>query len=381
MHSQRAGFSVSGNFDKTETERLLALARQNDGPHRLTLFMSVVHLFEMTDDRLSGGERALVASILRQLSHEVEMSIRQRLAERLAQSTQAPRELLMLLADDVIEVAYPILVGSTLLNEPDLLEIIQSRSNQHRMAIALRQDISPGLADALIAAGDDAVIVTLLNNFSGPLSRTSLEHLVSRSENVEGLCEPLLRRTDLPPDLAQLMFGWVSEALRSYILENFEIAPSTLRNALVPARDEAISEALEMIDPAQRLVDKLHAAGDLRPTFLLKHLTRGDVILFEFTFAKLSDLSPVFIRRIIYESTGEGLALACAALGIDRSVFATMFRLTRRARREPEVLTPEKILRVKHIFETMDRSGAHSALRIWARERGYFTASTGQAPN
>jgi hypothetical protein len=191
----------------------------------------------------------------------------------------------------------------------------------------------------------------------------------------------VLRRTDLPPDLAQLMFGWVSEALRSYILENFEIDPSTLRNALVPARDEAISEAMEMIDPAQRLVDKLHAAGDLRPTFLLKHLTRGDVILFEFTFAKLSDLSPVFIRRIIYESTGEGLALACAALGIDRSVFATMFRLTRRARREPEVLTPEKILRVKHIFETMDRSGAHSALRIWARERGYFTASTGQAPN
>ncbi len=372
---------MSGSFDETETERLLALARQKDGPHRAALFMSVVHLLEMTDDRLSGAERPLVANILRQLSHEVEMSIRQRLAERLAQSTQAPRELLLLLADDVIEVAYPILVGSTLLSEPDLLEIVQSRSNQHRMAIALRQDISPGLADALIAMGDDEVIVTLLNNFSAPLSRTSLEQLVIRSENVEILCGPLLRRTDLPPDLAQLMFGWVSEALRAYILENFEIDPSTLRNALVPARDEAIIETLEMIDPAQRLVDKLHAAGDLRPTFLLKHLTRGDVVLFEFTFAKLSDLSPVVIRRIIYEATGEGLALACAALGIDRSVFATMFRLTRRARREPEVLTPEQILRVKNIFETMDRSGAHSALRMWARERGFFAASSAQAPN
>jgi len=372
---------LSGSFDETETERLLALARLRDAPHRGALFMSIVHLLEITDDRLQAAERELVANILRQLSHEVEMSIRQRLAERLAQSTQAPRELLLLLADDVIEVAYPILVGSTLLSEPDLLEIVQSRTNQHRMAIALRQDVSPSLADALIAAGDDEVILTLLNNTAATLSPVALEHLVVRSENVESFCAPLLRRTDLPPEMAQLMYGWVSEVLRSYILENFQIDPSTLRQALAPAVDEAIGEVLEMIEPAQRLVDKLHAAGDLRPTFLLKHLTRGEVVLFEFTFAKLCDLSPVVLRRVIYETTGEGLALACAALGIDRSVFATLFRLTRRARREPDVLSPEQILRVKHIFETLDRSGAHFALRVWARDRGFFSASQGNPPN
>ena len=64
--------------------------------------------------------------IMRQLTHEVEMSLRIRLAERLvAQKGNAQHDLVVVLANDRIEVAHPMLVASEVLDDEDLIEIVQ----------------------------------------------------------------------------------------------------------------------------------------------------------------------------------------------------------------------------------------------------------------
>ena len=351
-----------------EAKRLLELARKAPAEGRGELFTGVVAFLEREDGNLGPRERAIASDILRYLVHDVEMAIRRQLAERLAGQNVAPRELVVLLANDRIEVAYPILTLSPVLKEPDLLEIVRVRTAQHRLAVALRRDISARLSEALIATGNEDVIATLLDNPHANIPPSALSRLVSESERVDRYRRPLLHRSDLPPDLARRMYAWVSDALRSYIVERYSLDREGLDAALRASRDAALSEAMARLQPSQRLIDKLHGAGDLGPPFLIKALMRGEVGVFDVAFAKLMGTDVALARRILYEPTGEGLAVACKAVGIDRSVFNTLFRLTRKARGEPEALARDQATRIHALFETLNRTGAAQTIGRWAAD-------------
>src|SRR5207247_6482663 len=93
--------------------------------------------------------------------------------------------------------------------------------------------------------------------------------------------------------------------------------------ALIVARD---SER-EMME--RRLIDKLHAAGQLRPGYLVRALREGRLNLFTAALAMLGRFEADHIRRAIDSDQPELLALACAAVGIDRSVFPTILEMVR----------------------------------------------------
>ena len=130
---------------------LLELARDRSRTGRAILVDAVGDLITAPESAFSERETALMNDILQKLVQEVETSVRQALAERLANSGQAPRDLIVQLANDEIEVARPVLLNSPLLDEPTLIEIVRNRSREHQLAIALRSSIGEPVSDALIA--------------------------------------------------------------------------------------------------------------------------------------------------------------------------------------------------------------------------------------
>ena len=115
---------------------LLELARDKSIEGRTRMVAIVGDLFFDTQTVLTDRERGLMTDILRQLIHDVEMSVRKLLAQRLATEPFAPRELVVSLANDDYEVAHPILVESVVLQDIELIEIIRHRSLEHQLAIA-----------------------------------------------------------------------------------------------------------------------------------------------------------------------------------------------------------------------------------------------------
>ena len=81
-------------------------------------------------------------------------------------------------------------------------------------------------------------MTTLLQNATAEISRATLEYLVKQSGRIDAYQEAILRREDLPVDLAKRMYRWGSDALRQYIVENFEIDKNELSRLL----DDAIEE-------------------------------------------------------------------------------------------------------------------------------------------
>jgi uncharacterized protein (DUF2336 family) len=85
----------------------------------------------------------------------------------------------------------------------------------------------------------------------------------------------------------------------------------------------------EQADMERRLLAKLHSAGQLRPSYLLRALREQRLGLFMTALAMLGGYSVDDIRRSIDADRPDILALACLSVGVDRGAFSTLLSLVR----------------------------------------------------
>ena len=354
--------------DMSDMGRLAQLAMNpQGGASREEIYLAVASLYRIQGAGLNTRERELMREILRRLTRDVEMAIRIALAQRLAEDTTAPHDLIMLLVDDTIEVARPLILNSPLLTETDVLRLIADAGVAHQEAVAGRPNIGIPVTDALVKTGHDSVLLALVRNVTARISDRSFATLVEKSKALTGLQGPLIRRPDLPPRLANNMCEWVSDALKDHIKTNYTITPKNLEAALTDAklavRSEPVGPTDVPADSAQKLVDKLAASGQLKAGFLMRVLSQGQTDLFDLAFAKLMNMDLAAFRIAFYERGAPVVALACRAAGIDRSVFATIFNLSRQSRGMSSVLNPPDTTAVDKVFTTLTRQAAMDELR------------------
>src|SRR5690606_36938397 len=111
--------------DMSDMSRLAQLAiNPQNGASREEIYLAVASLYRIQGAGLNQRERELMRDILRRLTRDVEMAIRVALAQRLTEDTSAPHDLILLLVDDSIEVARPLILHSPLLTESDMLRLI-----------------------------------------------------------------------------------------------------------------------------------------------------------------------------------------------------------------------------------------------------------------
>jgi uncharacterized protein (DUF2336 family) len=345
--------------------RLLQLARESSTQSRAELIDSLGEFIGQREELRNPRERQLISEILSRLLKDAEISVRRRLAERLAREPDAPLDLIIQLAGDEIDVARPVLLDNVALRDQDLIELVEHRTMQHRLAIAMRQMVSEPVSAALVEAGEDDVARALLENPGARIDRPSYAKLVTRSQGSTVLQEPLLNRQDLDVDLAERMYGWVSVALRRHIVQNFDVDPKLL--------DDAIRDALRTVnaDHARQTGqgasnDRIaRALADSRgedPAMLLNLLRAGEVGLFEALFARMTGLRTTLARRAIYEPGGRPLAVACRASGIQKPIFAAIFLLARQARPGDKSVDPKELPNALSFFDALEETAARTTL-------------------
>ncbi|MBC8242518.1 MAG: DUF2336 domain-containing protein [Alphaproteobacteria bacterium] len=358
-----------------EVRGLFKLAQEKSKAGRESLYVAIGDLFERRAEELQPAEREMMLEILQRLSQDVEMSVRANLSNRLSEDSDAPYDLIRMLANDEVQVAYKLLTSSPVLRDADLIEVLRHRTMQHQLAVAIRKNISEEVSAALVETGSEDVIVTLLNNQDARISTDILEYLAEESRRIDSFQKPLVRRPDLPTELAERMYYWVSAAVRNYIVENYDVDIDDLDDQMSAAVSDVLETNAEQSGvAAERLVDRLFDAGSLSAEFALKSLNQGQVSIFEFAFAKLVGIRPVLARRIIYEPGGEALGIACQAIGLERSIYLQFYQLTRKARDTDNRLSKDEVVRLTQFYGSITRESAFLVLRKWQRDKRYLNA-------
>ena len=274
---------------------------------------------------------------------DAEREVRRRLGERIANVTWAPKALIHVLALDDIEIARPIIAASPLLDDRDLIRLLVEATLEHQIEVARRPGIGAVVVEAILEGGEPSLLAALADNITAVLPHDGMARLVEASRLTPGLRAPLTRHPQLTGDLAVTLYAWIGEALRTALIERFRLDPAALNPALDNAVNDASAEpfgrpvtlerAEERAATEQRLVEKLDAAGQLRPGYLLRALREHKLSLFEAALSRLAGVALSDLQAAMTSDRPEILALACLAAGIDRSVFPTLLARVRELNR------------------------------------------------
>lgn len=309
---------------------LLTLAHSRTLEDRQRLLMGVMALCDQ-HPAASQDLSPVLTDIFLVLARQAEHDIRKALSERLATATWAPAALINILALDEIEIARPIISGSPILRDEDLLRILVEASLEHQIEVARRPRISARVADAILDQAHPAPLTALAGNASAEISAEGLRRLVDHSRRLAALRAPLIRHPRLNETLARELYSWIGTALRESVQERFAITDLQLNEAV----DDAVQSAFSALgsrptpepdDPDRdemdrRLVAKLQAAGQLRPGYLIRAVREKKLGLFQHALSVLGGLSLAQVRACLSHTTPEALYYACASVGIDRAVF------------------------------------------------------------
>ena len=311
--------------DAPLSDRLTELAEEKSSDKRRDLLRELTDAFMVSPTDHSEAESAHYDAILSQVAYEVEASLRQELAERLADVPNAPRGIVYKLAHDELNVASPVLTRSKALKDEDLVRIIREKGPGHIKAITRRAELNESVTSEIVDRGDDDVLVSLAKNRGARISRPSMEKMVKRSETVEALQAPLVRREDIPPDLLNEMYFTVGAALRQEILKKNQNLDSQMVDQLIADSQETViaaSRSGEYANSAERYVAGLEANGELREKTLAELLESGRKLEFTYAFARLVGIDHPTALRILSDKTFEPLTIACRAAEFDQTTFA-----------------------------------------------------------
>jgi uncharacterized protein (DUF2336 family) len=319
------------------------LARSRAPADRERLLMAIVDLCGGAEDAVHAPPvQDLLSSIFLDLVAGAEHEIRSHLSVKLAQAEWPPVSLVNVLALDDIEIARPIIASSPVLRDVDLVRLLIEATIEHQIEVASRPSIGAPVIETIISQGAAPVMTALASNDTAEISPTAMKRLVEASQSISAMRSPLARHPRLTGDMAERLYQWVGQSLRSAIVSRFRVDVAALDRAIAEAVDEAHARPASPQGLARptnaaqaaveaRLIIKLQAAGQLRPSYLLRALREGKLALFETALCALGDFKPEEVRQALTCDRPEVLALACAAVGVDKGAFASIVELVRRS--------------------------------------------------
>lgn len=306
----------------------------------------------------------LFDAVFNELITEIETTARFELSVKLAGIGNAPRRVVRRLAqDDQIAIAGPLLQHSERLDEPDLLSVAKSKSQQHLLAISYRRWIAQPITDVLVRRGDREVIRNVAGNSGANLSQFGFAALVHKAEKDGILAEKIGQRADLPEPLLRDLFLQATRVVQKRLLATATPdSQAKIQRVLAEISGEFGTDPSAPNIAANQITGvRPSSAGNVDEAALAKCATEGR---YDDTVAGLAALCKIPLanmHRILANKHAEPAIVACKALGFGWSTARAIILLQRNGL---GVSSHSLESKYRH-FEKLSASGAQDVMRLW----------------
>jgi uncharacterized protein (DUF2336 family) len=342
---------------------------------RHALLKRLADVVSLPASRINAFERAVTGDLLVEMLRQASPQERRRVAARLTPLAELPDSVARLLLRDAPEIAGLLIEQCAALNDADLVGCARDAGPEHRLIMAGRRGLSEIVTETLVRFAEIDTIEEVLRNSSARLSQSGIEAVVALSRKQPRLCGPLLKRPELRPSGAYVMFWWCGAEERRIILQRFAVSRESMQemseDVFAMAAKEAWSDpvsrkALQFIERRQRN----RAAIEKSPYDGLEHaiavaaqsgLSRE--LASEIAF--LAGVKPLTGAKILGDTGGEPLAILCKATGLSRGDLLNLWRSMRRPETTVEGLVHPDLDRVQVTYEMLAVDRAQTVLRYW----------------
>lgn len=320
---------------------LLARDTSTSGRGRLLCDLSRLILVERNADET---ELEIFFDIVRAILSTAAASDRREFAEAAADHRKVPHDVILVLADDEIRVAEPVLQRSVDLTDLDLIALAETKGDEHRLAIAARVSLSGAVTEVLVRNGSDAVLHRLGANPGAEFSDETVRELQNRAEKDEELFRILIER----PDLADVLARCMRDTLRRIVEKSrtsHETAVAAARRAEAPSRGPKILDApapegagnapraaapLADRPDVARLVARIRAGETTLDAAVVELADADHHADLACLLGEIAGIDESQVLRVLVRADSVGIATVARGLGLADATYARMVELRQR---------------------------------------------------
>ena len=342
---------------------------------RHALLKRLADVVSLPASRINAFERSVTGDLLVEMLRLALPEDRRRVAARLAPLAELPNALARMLLRDEPAIAGLLIEQCASLSDADLVACARDATIDHRFLMASRRGLSEVVTETLLSFGEAVLFVGVLLTPTARLSQPAIEAVVRLSRQAPGLCAHLLRRPELRPSGAYVMFWWCGPEDRKTILQRFAVSREVMQEVAEDVfamaaeenwQDPVSRKALQFIERRQRN----RAAIEKSPFRDLEHAVeaaaqRGLSREIASELAYLSGIKPVTGAKILGDPGGEPVAILCKATGLTKTDLLNLWRSMRRPETTEAGGLHPAWERVQVTFDMLAVDRAQTVLRYW----------------
>lgn len=343
---------------------LASIGTAKDSEGRRELARQVATLFFVAEERgLEAGQSDKFGEVLCKLLAEMTLENQIGLSEKMSVSPNAPRDLARALAMSEIDIAQSMIRNSTVLRDDDLIEISQSTSTDHRLAMSKRENLSAGVTDSLISFEEGVVMRSVASNKTAQISDTGFSTLARNANGDAELLQQLAQRPDLPVDsgrqIMSLLDAEGKEKLSYLMTQNGKSFDELVAKSKQQVSVEKIAESSQRISAKAYAEDVKSGRRSLSEvTSMLAQDRRAKCI--SVVFSAVSMLSETKVYHAVVNVDGQLLALMARALDLPFATYRQVDEMRRSLVKLP--FGSEDKLRIS--YENLNADEAKKTMRL-----------------
>jgi uncharacterized protein (DUF2336 family) len=277
------------------------------------------------------GERREHALItLTYLVNDPSPLVRSALAKELALSIDAPRHILLALANDQPDVAAEVIINCGLLSDDDLIEIAACGSDMTQALIASRSGLSVGLCAALCEIADASTLLALMSNPTAALNAHHYNRIACRFAHRSEIRAALLGRCELLPQARHAILRSVATDMRSDEFLTAFLGSERLNHILSDSCEDALINLIEQAPEKylSEIVGTLIAEEQLSVPLLVKlcALGQGEFLVHAISMLSLVEITKA--RKIIANGRASSIMALFSSAGLPKAVQAALCDIT-----------------------------------------------------
>jgi uncharacterized protein (DUF2336 family) len=319
------------NSQENLIDQLESISASKDISRRASILRKVTDLFVLGSGKLSEDQIELFDSVMGMLLENIERTARAEFGSRLADLSDAPLNVIRLLASDAaIEVAGPVLQHCDRLDQDTLVENARTQSQDHLLAISSRKVLHEAVTDVLVERGNQAVVSSTAKNGGARFSEFGISTLVEKARDDRDLAICVWSRPDIPRQNLVKLFVDASEAVKSQLVEADPRRAELIKSTVARAADAIQTRARAgSSDFAQALshVSALHAAGRLDAAQLLAFSSEGSFDKVAAALSLMCDLPVGLVERAFVQNQIEQILVLARAINLSWDTTATLLTL------------------------------------------------------
>lgn len=248
----------------------------------------------------------LAEDIFRIMVRDVEVKLRQVLAESLKNCHNLPDDIVSSVIRDTDTVAIPFIKYYADLNNDDLIKILNIPSVNKQKAVAQRLNLPNEISAYIIEKCPEEVVGVLISNETASIHEKTYTSIVEKYSESEEIKKRLVFRTELPTSIIEKIANSLSEELKKRLIMAHNLPANLVTDIVEEVKEKTtlrISEDYSSDKQIEELVHQLYTANRLTPNLVVRSICMGDLKFFEYALVYLSNTPIIEVRKILFNTS------------------------------------------------------------------------------